>query len=64
MGDWKGVRVGVKRNPRAPLELYNLRDDVAESRNVAADRPEVVSKIERVMREGRTESPIWPLVSR
>ena len=30
---------------------------------VAAEHPEVVGRIERVMREGRTESPIWPLLA-
>ena len=63
MGDWKGVRVGVKRQPPAQIELYNLRDDTAEAKDVAGERPEVVAKIERVMREGRTESSIWPLLT-
>ena len=63
MGDWKGVRVGVKRDRGAKVQLFNLKDDVGESRDVAADHPDVVAKIERLMREGRTESPIWPLLA-
>jgi len=54
---------GVKRQPPAQIELYNLRDDMAEAKDVAGERPEVVAKIERVMREGRTESSIWPLLT-
>ena len=63
MGDWKGVRVGVKRNPDAKVQLFNLKDDVAESSDVAGAHPEIVTKIEQLMREGRTESPIWPLLA-
>ena len=39
MGDWKGVRQNMlRRNNPDPLkiELYNLRDDIGESRDVAA----------------------------
>ena len=63
IGKWKGVRVGVKRNPNVKAQLFNLEDDVAESKDIAAEHPEVVAKIERLMREGRTESPIWPLLA-
>lgn len=63
IGDWKGVRLNVKRDPMAKVHLFNLKDDVAESRDVAAAHPEVVERVERVMREGRTESPIWPLAA-
>jgi arylsulfatase len=62
MGDWKGVRLGVKRKRNAPVQLFNLKDDIGESHDVAADHPDVVGRIERVMRRGRTESPIWPLL--
>ena len=64
LGDWKGVRLGVKRNPGANLQLFNLRHDIAESRDVAAEHPDVVARIERLMREGRTESPVWPLLAK
>jgi arylsulfatase A-like enzyme len=61
-GDWKGVRIGLKRNPGAKVQLFNLKQDVAESRDVAADHPDIVGRIDRIMREGRTESPLWPLL--
>jgi arylsulfatase A-like enzyme len=64
IGDWKGVRLGVKRDPDAKVQLFNLKDDPAESRDVADQHPEQVARIERVMREGRTESPIWPLLAK
>jgi hypothetical protein len=63
IGDWKGVRLGVKRDPGAKVQIFNLKDDPAESRDVAAEQPGVVAKMEQVMRDGRTESSVWPLLA-
>lgn len=55
--DWKGVRL----NPDQPIELYNLAEDVAETRNVAQQHPEVVNQIDAFMAEAHTDSPYWPI---
>ena len=57
MGDWKGVRQGLK----GPLELYNLAHDVAESHSVAAEHPDVVAKIEAILRTARTDAAEYPV---
>lgn len=49
-GDWKIVR----SKPGAPFELYNLKSDVAESKNVAAGHPEIVTKLEAMLREAHS----------
>ena len=59
MGDWKGVRL----DPNKPLELYNLADDLGEPRDLAAERPEIVQRIEAYLSSARTESEFWPLKS-
>ncbi|MBI4559657.1 MAG: arylsulfatase [Candidatus Hydrogenedentes bacterium] len=56
LGDWKGVRLDQGR----PLELYDLRTDVSEARNVASEHPEVVAAIEEYLKSARTASPYWP----
>jgi arylsulfatase A-like enzyme len=56
-GDWKAVRPGVG----APLELFDLANDPAETRDVAADTPEVVAHFEAYLRDARTDSPLWPV---
>ena len=43
VGKWKGVRVGA----RSSLEVYHLREDPGETRNVAAQVPEVAAETER-----------------
>lgn len=57
MGDWKAVR----KKASAPLEVYDLRTDRAEERDVAGQAPEVVARIEEYLRTARTESPHWPI---
>lgn len=56
-GDWKGYRAA----PGRPLELYNLADDICETKNVAAAQPEIVARMERLMTESRFDSPEFPL---
>lgn len=53
MGDWKGIKTGLVKNPEAPLELYNLEEDLSESDNVADTYPEIAGRIEEIMLKGR-----------
>jgi arylsulfatase A-like enzyme len=57
MGDWKGVRTGL----RQPVELYDLKTDVAESNNVAPANPAVVKKISEIMHGVRIDSKEFPV---
>lgn len=65
MGDWKGVRQNLAPRgnvaPRIQTELYNLKTDPAESKDVAAEHPEIVARIERLMRDQHVISPDFPL---
>ncbi len=57
MGNWKAVR------PRAdqPIQLYDLSADISEQADVANSHPEVVARVEEILRIGRTESELFPL---
>ena len=57
MGNWKAVR--LKKD--APLELYDLASDPAETRDVAAANPQVIAKITAFLASARTESARWPI---
>ncbi len=63
LGPWKGVRTKVRNRPDAPIELYDLRVDVSETNNLAAQHPDIVAQIAAVMRS-RTPSPVaaWNFV--
>ncbi len=57
MGAWKAVR----SSPPRDLELYDLRSDPAEQRDIASARPEVVARVEHYLLTARTDSPHWPM---
>jgi arylsulfatase A-like enzyme len=46
MGDWKAVRTNLSQYPNAPFELYNLKNDIGETKNVATQNPNIIRKIE------------------
>jgi len=43
-GDWKLILAG-KDAEKQPAELYDLKADIRESRNLAAERPDVVKRL-------------------
>lgn len=56
-GRWKGIR---EQRRDAPLALYDLRADPAESTNVAAQHPRIVETLDAYLRTARSESVDWP----
>ena len=54
-GDWKAVRNG----PSKPIELYDLKTDVTESKNLASENPELVAKAASLMKAAHTDDPNW-----
>jgi len=59
MGDWKGVRLNVAKNPEGPIELYHLDADPGETTDLAADYPEIVAQITGIMDTARMPSEHW-----
>lgn len=59
-GDWKAVRNG----PSSAIELYDLSQDVGETRDLAAAKPDLVARAEALMKSARTEDPNWPMRDR
>jgi len=61
MGKWKGVRFG---GTKEPIELYDLSQDIGEKDNVADDHPEIIERMDILMRKARENSEFttfWPL---
>jgi arylsulfatase A-like enzyme len=57
IGDWKAVRNGRT----APIELYDLKADLAEKADVAAKHPDVVKRFEAYFQTARVDSELWPV---
>jgi arylsulfatase A-like enzyme len=60
---WKGIRSGMlKKGTPDPLrtQLFDVVADVGEARDVAAEHPDVVAEIERLMRSERVPSAEFP----
>lgn len=55
MGDWKAV----SKPWGAPLELYNLKDDLGETRNLAGQHPEIAAKMQEILKREHVPSPLW-----
>lgn len=69
VGNWKAIRTNLHPRGRTPvkepgpLELYDLASDPTESRNVAAENPAVVAKMQRIMKEQHVPSKLWPIAA-
>jgi arylsulfatase A-like enzyme len=59
-GDWKLVQLRGKKEGAGP-ELYHLKDDISEARNVAAEHPEKVKALEATLKawEAGLVEPLW-----
>ena len=57
MDNWKGIRRNIFKG-NLDIELYDLSSDIKETRNVAAENPDIVKKIERIMNEEHEPSEV------
>ncbi|MCB9056078.1 MAG: arylsulfatase [Chitinophagales bacterium] len=66
MGKWKAVKTNLRKIPAAPWELYDLETDRSESIDVAASHPQIIEKINVILkREHQTPAadvPAWRFV--
>ncbi|WP_419194862.1 sulfatase-like hydrolase/transferase [Novipirellula herctigrandis] len=56
MGHWKAVRYGAA----GVTELYNLETDLYETKDVAASYPEIVEKMNKILRSESKKDPHFP----
>jgi hypothetical protein len=52
----------LKENPpETPIALYDFKNDIGELKDLAAEHPEVVKRMEEEMKGSHVESDAFPL---
>ena len=59
-GNWKAVKLNIDSIPQGKTELYDLSSDIGEKNNVASLYPEIVKKMETIMKQAHTKSDDFP----
>lgn len=49
-GDWKAVKLNVRQGEPRAMELYNLKQDPSETRDIASEHPEIVVMMDSLMK--------------
>lgn len=64
IGDWKGVKTDLKNNPGNPWQIYDLKNDRSEKSDVANLHPDLVKKLNEIVKREHTDSGIdaWRFV--
>ncbi len=63
MENWKAVKLNVDKDSLTTTELYNLSTDVGESNNVAAENPDIIKRVEEIIKEAHIPSDVFPFLS-
>jgi arylsulfatase A len=63
MGNWKAVKLNVDKINQGETELYDLTNDISETNNIASANPQIVKKLEELMKQAHIKSKEFPFVS-
>jgi arylsulfatase A-like enzyme len=63
MGNWKAIKLNIDKPEKTVTELYDLSLDISETNNVADANPEIVKKMEELMKQAHTPSAVFPFIN-
>lgn len=63
-GDWKAVRINVRKQPNSPWQIFNLKTDINETTDVAAKHPELIKQFNDIQNRAHQCSHIkeWEFI--
>jgi len=66
IGKWKGVKSDMKKNKNATWEVYDLENDLAETTNVAAQHPDLVKRMDEIVKKEHLRSHLkeWEFIDK
>jgi arylsulfatase A-like enzyme len=62
MGNWKALKLNIDKSPQGETELYNLSADIGETNNLASSYPEIIRKMEELMKQAHNPSEVFPFL--
>ena len=62
-GKWKAIRNNVKKTTKTPIELFNLEEDIGETKNIADQHPKIIKELEQLMDEAHEPHPNYLFAS-
>ncbi|WP_448634998.1 arylsulfatase [Pedobacter panaciterrae] len=51
MGDWKGVKVNLRKNLNSPWQIFNLKTDRNETTDIASEHPELTKRFDEIVKK-------------
>ena len=60
MDKWKALKFDINKTPQGAVELYDLSADEAETTDLASQHPDIVKKMEAIMKEAHLPSEVFP----
>ncbi len=60
--NWKAIKLNVRTDAHAQVELYNLDTDPSEKNNVAAQYPAIARQLNTMIQQAHTPNQQWPLL--
>jgi arylsulfatase A len=60
MGNWKAVKLNVDMEGEFTAELYDLSVDPGETKNIVSARPDIMVKMEAIMKQAHIPSKDYP----
>lgn len=52
---------GVSFAVNEAMELYDLEEDIGETKNIAGEHPAIVEQLVNIAKKAHTDDPVWPI---
>ncbi|MHA4846379.1 arylsulfatase [Flavitalea antarctica] len=65
IGDMKGIKSNLKKDPGAPWEIYDIKNDRNETKDLSASKPELIKKFDEILKKEHLNSHIreWEFIN-